>query len=412
MKRSEIDRLSVDWVTRVTGEPRFEGIVASLLEREVTQSELNQRIASVLGIIGQKEVETARMNLIGGLRWRGYEIPKTPRGQKSYQIVGWTKPRDQNYEEDGRDQAVAEEVKKLDPFVGSSDEINELIEKLRSRSPDHLTFENSLGYVLTYGLGRYDIFWSSIRTSLIFRRFPHHPRYLVMALTDGIQDHVEVGERLLGTRDVTVFNLSSKWRKVYNEYPERLVWKSRKQVIYDLRSICLHPEKFLSSSQRLLFRKLDRELHWSRVNGDECRLVLDRWAAVNKKKHPQIALGRDESAVKSWWPSKIPPFGGFSDGHPVCFSVYDLLLNQTSYAIHLVEKSLNYRVDEMPGGRSGMSDYNMIRSVRELYDRGIDYVNGGQYQSIGRGLASFKQRWASDSYRAYELVLSPNDDVE
>lgn len=408
LKQNNVDRMAIEWITRATGDSRFRRIVGSLLLRSVPQSELNEMISEDLGISDPKVLQKTRMDLIGNLRWRGYEVPRGKRGQQAYQITGWSKPRPQDYDEDPRDLRAADQVGLLEPFDGSSsDHIEVLQQKMSRRRKNHISFENCVGYVLSYGFARYDLFWGPGRNSLVFRRFPHHPRYLVMALDDHFERHIELGRALLGTRKITVFNLNSLWRDSISGVG--FEWKSRRQCLYGTADIAFHPEAYLSSSQMSLLRKLGRETKFTRLNGDECRRVIDRWAAVNKKKHPQIALGRDYEAVCRWWPQKIPPLGCLRDGDPVAFAIFDRLPNDPGVAIHLVEKSLNYRVDEMPGGRSGTSDFNLYMYCRELYDRGVVWVNGGQYQSVGSGLARYKQRFSFDYYRAYEVVLEPGE---
>lgn len=378
-------------------------------------------------------VDTARMNLIGGLRSYGYEVRGGRGGGSFYQVINWAEPPTFRTLEDWPDEAKAavdwfhslELVDQVDFETALSQQ--SLYEE--NENPYH---ERSWMYLDCYECARDEgrLYEGQSGDAVVIRRFPNMPRFRIFNLT--MRDPKEI--QALITRlspgslaGVRVLNVLPRM-SIELEQLDRGSTMSRREAVYNVAHIANHPEMFFNKRAMTTLRKLEREVEWRLWTPEDVGQMSEivvQWRALNEKKQRQLAITRDYKAIKSverlysessqeYYRRETPVFIGFREGYPVTMHILDRIYATTpgeKWVAQIVEKSLNYR--EQPGGAYGMADFNLVMTCRALHEMGYSYINAGGFDGGGWGLPKHKERFHDDRFEINSLTYySPQPHLE
>lgn len=378
-------------------------------------------------------VDTARMNLIGGLRSYGYEVRGGRGGGSFYQVVNWTEPPTFRTAEDWPDEARAA----IDWFhsletVNWFDFTSALSQQSLYEENENPYHERSWLYLDCYECARDEgrLYSGRSGDAVVIRRFPNMPRFRIFNLT--MRDSKEIQSLIArlspgSLTGVRVLNVLPRMSTELEQLDKGSTM-SRREAVYNVARIANHPEEFFNKRAMTTLRKLEREVEWRRLTAeDEGQMneIVKQWRAVNEKKQRQLAITRDLKAIRAMehragfvapveWEEMSPTFIGYRDGHPVTMHILDRIYATTPgerWAAQIVEKSLNYR--EQPGGAYGMADFNLVMTCRALHEMGYSYINAGGFDGGGWGLPQHKERFHDDRFEVNSLTYySPQPHLE
>lgn len=401
--------------------------LAEALLRGADKSELHQ----ILGALSDKPLsasalDTARMNLVGGLRAIGFQVTGGRGGGKVYQVVGWEQP--QASVEGGIETWDKMSLRLLKTII--SQPSLELGDKswidfyLGHKVDEHL-HESSFGYLWSYELARDKAFvipWKGQKVVAI-RKFENKPRWRIFDVMNSYEHLRQVAEILssISYRPVTIINLSEGKARAFkeNEDPNAEI-VLRREAMIDIPDFCSHWEEHFSKKQRKSIRQAWRDTEYRQVAGprtmsylmiepwDDMLSVFNQWKELNLHKHRQPALTRDVVAISALiYPYKTI---AYRDGVPVQFTICDVLpADEGNTATLLVEKGLNYSHfpdgTVVQGGKSGTTDAAMIKLLMDLQSNGIRWMNMGGYEGGGDGLPDHKHRYADPKNDVFSATV-------
>lgn len=392
-------------MTRPSLESALHPIYHSLipdLERGISRDDLQRRIGEILGQpMDSAVVETARMNLVGGLRSWGFIVQGGRGGGKIYTIVGWEarveRPTSDTWT--GPPRTVLDDIGQL-PRI-TSDDRDRIREFLARRPSQEQYHENSWLYPRAYELARDTGWWfqspvNPSHAAIIMRRFVSYPRFRIFNLTLSASELLELAEYLsrASCRPVYIVNPGDHAMADLKLLHSRGSWGNRRQALYRTDDIANRIELFLNRRGRETLRSQAREMAYhDSPSRDDQKAIVTEWRRINEPKHRQLAITRDFVAIDDDFPQTIT-FVGYRQSTPACLHILEPLANRPDTVAQIVEKSLNYRTQV--GGRPGTADWNLYQTSVDLLQRGIQFINAGGFDGGGAGLAPHKRRFARD----------------
>lgn len=374
-------------------------VVLSLVDG-VTKGQLDELFDG-----SKAERELHRMNVVGSLRGQGFEISGGRRGGPIYQLKGWSKPETP----DGTESWTEEDLERLREVHSlptmTVEDSRMMASHLRTSSDRRrMTHENSILQILSYEAptrGRAHL-WSLPSGSLVavIQKFVHRPSFKVLNFDASADELVRVAQTLvpISYRDVSIGGLEESHLPVLKEaFPAGSIERHDESVLETER---IARQEGMSKTERWNNRRSSGDTEFFEIGwGAEGAqgTIIEEWKSVVGKKQRQLSIRRDYVAMLTELDSKIT-FLGFRDGLPVCLQILDHQVRFPGVS-QIVEKSLNYR--QMPGGRSGTTDFSLWKTCTLLHERGVEYFNMGQIAGGTEGLASHKK--AIDHWRVQEI---------
>lgn len=383
------------------------------LQVKRSRQDVLNRLASELGYEPDSvQVANQSMNLIGGLRSMGYEIPKE-RG--FYHITGKHEPPTYRPASSwtGLEREVLNEIQAMPKVsLASRDWFDS---SLASNANLH---ESCFAYLWSYeqATTKFFQYQSDDGEAVIGWKFANFPRLRIFNLSLPPAAVLSLGTRLsaASTRPIKVLHLFERELPEYRDSAYFGGVERRREAVYRLSRI---PE-CLNSRGRGMVRKNRKEMQWSRVDPADAAYVRDatavieHWRDRNEDKHRQLAIRRDLISLELKTANDFHCIG-YRDGVPCCLHVLTRLPKTPNVAGLLTEKSLNY--SDVPGGKAGTADTNLVLAAEILLENGVEYINAGGYDGGGIGLPQHKQRFAlpEDDIQSLAVTLScPVIDLE
>lgn len=349
-------------------------------------------------------LDVMQMNIIGSLRANGYIVSGGRRGGKLYKIQGWKEKEEKIPVEDweGESRQAYDWVQNLPPLTERSwDTVRAW---LGTRDPKRL-HENSWVYIWAYeGARNEKWFWSSKGSALIiFQKFVNRPRFRIFNLNAEPVVALAIASLLskASCARVPIINIEDRFESEFRQlHPDGEVLK-RTEAIYDTQHISKHPEEYWSKKSWKTVRSRINDTSFVVDQPPEDReYVIQTWKDLNEIRHRQLAITRDFIAAALTDYPLSTSYGAVRDGHPVGHVLVDPVVGFGDTVMLSNEKGLNYRTfpdgREVPGGRSGTSDFMQYHVCDHLADSGIGYIQSGDVDGGGIGLRPKKMKFACD----------------
>ena len=402
-------------------------VASRLLGAGILKSELEALVRESLGDLSHlgeaacaSRIETARMNLIGGLRNVGY-IVEGGRQNRSlpYRIVGFEAPKEKRPISvwGGK---IWDEIQQCPRILNTYAWRNRLRTLLWQFSDSKRDFhERSLHYLFCYEMANDRAYFyesNSGGMAIILQKHRELPRFRIYNLNMGMQSLMSLAEYIapISMAKIRILPLDEAEARELRTLDSRVVNTKRVSAIYDWENLRERQREILGNRGMTSLRKAYREIDWKPLTldlGPSAKEVIDVWKKLNVDKHRQLAITRDYRSLEIALANLHcreqyeHAFVGLREGHPVCLHIADGIGLGNDFTALIVEKSLNYSSfsdgSEVPGGKYGTADFNTFALGDYMLSQGIRYMNAGTYEGGGHGLPQHKQRFASIDQFSY-----------
>jgi hypothetical protein len=246
---------------------------------------------------------------------------------------------------------------------------------------------------------------SGVPLCVVLQRYSSAPRFRLWALRGTASDLLEIageyGAR--SARPVTINNIDHETAEELLYLHPRGSLKVSEEILVSTEDIARSPDRFFNSRALTSLRRDRREMVYSLVDpgSPEVDSVISTWKSFLGHRHFRLSIVRDY--VSNRWPYGYH-YLGMRGGVPVCTQIIFPHPGAPGHGVQAVEKSLNY--SQMPGGRPGTSDANLLLVCEDLASRGIQYLNLGTYDGGAPGLGARKRRFVHEVIHSYVFTTA------
>lgn len=422
--------VTLEGVMRCLRDSALTQIAISLLsDQGLSKEQFHQMLREIRPNANESTIDLLRMNTVGGLRSYGFLIQGGRKGRTlPYRIIGFQEPAvkettdnwspedrftydswiscrpefDPNTTEAWLELALTStlEMDYTSGMPGRPVECNPVLPSMSK------WFENSYGNLSSYKIQeRVVLIEGSIfpGRAVIVQKNRTRPKFTI--INYGMQFHeifqmaTDLGRISYG--NVIIENVAPEELPMYREAFRNRGDMPNPEAMYDCAKMVWDPSTKFGSRAASYVRKYDRECVWIETEQTHQLLsdVVTVWKDSLEDRHRRLPITRDYRAIVSPGARKRM-FLGLRDDHPVTCVVTDGLINDSTVACKIVEKSLNY--SSQPGGKPGTSAWTLVRTCQSLLDHGVQWYNGGRIYGGESGLAEHKLHLADDVIKQYD----------
>lgn len=393
----ELERLRRSTFSRDLPEDLIDRLLVGL-----TKPELEEALF-VPGMV-PTELETKRMNVIGGLRGLGFVVTGGRKGGPVYQILDWEKPQPkpgiETWNED--DRSLLDVLPTIFPVV--TPKLWYTIRDRRLKTSDYRRFLHEVSplKIFSYDLAQNEglYYETQGQACIMIKKNKNQPIFSILNLNMGVPILSSVVTLLqpVSVRPIKIVDIDKdQIAELREKYPKGSPY-SAEEAIYRTKDI--FEMKPWGSSSRSEIRRRNRDLEIEEVRGAEVaqEWLVDCWKKFNEKRQRQLSIVRDYKSILYDFDEKRT-FIGFRGDIPVGFQNYEQI--DMTYAVMMTEKAFNR--GEMPYGKPWTTDGMIYRIFSRLHEEGVEFVQGGQIMGGTQGLADHKRKLASEIVSCYSF---------